>query len=44
MEHILLVLDPARQEGKLVEKAIQMDLIVDVVQIRLPFFVLLSTI
>lgn len=35
MEHILLVLDPARQEGKLVEKAVQVDLIVDVVQIGL---------
>ena len=37
MEHILLVLDPARQEGKLVEKAIQVDLIVDMVQIGFSF-------
>ena len=35
MEHILLVLDPARQEGELVEKAVQVDLIVDVVEIGL---------
>ena len=35
MEHVLLILDPARQEGKLVEKAVQMDLIIDMVQIGL---------
>ena len=35
MEHVLLVLDPARQEGELVEKAVQVDLIVDVVEIGL---------
>ena len=33
MEHILLVLDPARQEGELVEKDVQVNLIVDVIEI-----------
>ena len=37
MEHVLLVLDPARQEGELVEKAIQVDFIVDMVQIGFSF-------
>ena len=37
MEHILLVLDPARQEGKLMEKAVQVDLIVDMVEIGFSF-------
>lgn len=33
--NVLLILDPARQESELVEKAVQVDLIVDVVEIGL---------
>ena len=33
MEHVLLILDPAHQEGKLMEKAVQVNLIVDMGEI-----------